>query len=37
MEAQETKPQPIPIELKILLGVIIGGIVPVALRLVGII
>ena len=37
METQETKPQGIPIELRILIGVIVGGILALALRVIGVI
>ena len=37
METQETKPQRIPIELRILLGVIVGGVLAIALKVIGVI
>lgn len=37
METQETKPQRIPIELRILIGVIVGGILALVLRIIGVI
>ena len=36
METQETKPQGIPIELRILLGVIAGAVLVLMLKIVGV-